>query len=133
MIRAPQVRNPFESTVSGKPRVSNVFHLPRIEMPTIAPFADWLVVDVHIWLCEKSLETIGDPEIDRRRLAISCPSRTPKIHRSALILEASDLGDNSGDGNALRPDRASQRVVHINEDGKWLRHSISRARPYPLS
>ena len=87
-------------------------------MPAIAPFAHWLVVDVHIWFREKSLETIRDPEIDRRRLAIRCPSRTPKINRSALILEASDLRDNSGDGDALRPDRASERVVHINEDCK---------------
>ena len=98
-------------------------------MPTIAPLADWLVVDVHIWFCEETLETIGDPEINRRRLAISRPSRTPKIHRSALILEASDLGDNSGDGDALRPDGASQRVVHINEDCKGLRHLISYAQP----
>jgi hypothetical protein len=91
----------------------------------LTPLNYSLVVDNNVWLWEKRNEAVSDAKLLGALSGVVCAAGTPAIKKRAVPMKVGDMLDDRRNGNALAPDAANQRVVHIDVDAKLGAHKLS--------
>ena len=86
-------------------------------MAAEAPVGNGLIVDIGLRLGQKGLEILTDTQLFRTGAGVIRTAAAPQIELVAGIVQAADMGDDGGHGDAGLADAAHQRVIDIYEYG----------------
>lgn len=98
------------------PRRWPLWHLHWVEMLACRPLRNRLIVDHEIGLGKVTVEALKQPEFLRRLSGVVGATSAPQIENAARAVQTSDVCDNAWHRNALRTNRADQRVIDIDKD-----------------
>lgn len=87
------------------------------DMAAEAPVGNGLVVDIDLRFGQKGLETMGDSQLFGAGAGVVGTAAAPQVEPVAGIVQAANVGDYGGHGDARLANAADEGVVNIDEYG----------------
>lgn len=86
-------------------------------MAAETPVGNGLVVDIGLRFGQEGLKTVGYPQLFGTGAGVVGTAAAPQVEQVAGIVQAADVGDYGGHGDARLANAADEGVVNIDEYG----------------